>query len=88
MSVVGGVGFVVEPVVQAFEGGAAEVVRGVESVGRPEMGQEGFVVEFAVPVRGRLVLGRFYPVLGKFRFVVWLLHTSVCTRRTGRDMPV
>jgi hypothetical protein len=50
VSVVGGVGFLVETVVQAFEGGAAEVVRGVEPVGGAEMGEEGFVVEFAVRV--------------------------------------
>ena len=74
MSVVGGVGFVVETVVQAFEGGAAEMVRGVEPVARPEMVQEGHVVEGAVVVRRRPVLHRLDLVLGKLKFVVWLLH--------------
>jgi hypothetical protein len=69
LSGLGGVGLVVESVVQAFERGAAEMVRGVEPVGRLEVSQELRVIEVVVVmVWRRPPLGRFDLVFRQFFF--------------------
>ena len=56
---------------EAFEGGAAQVVGGVETVEGAEVSEEGLVFgEVAVGVRGGAVLGCFDLVFGEFDFVV------------------
>ena len=56
---------------EAFEGGAAQVVGGVETMEGAEVSEEGLVFgEVAVGVRGGAVLGCFDLVFGEFDFVV------------------
>jgi hypothetical protein len=79
-SVVGGVVFMVEAVVNAVESGAAQVLRRVEPVGAPEMFQQGLVVERSVPVCRAALLGRLDLDLGEFLF---LPHDCVVPGRRG-----
>ena len=64
------------PVMQPVECRAAEVVRGVEPMGRAEMGQQGVivVVKRGVIVRRRPFLRPFDLVLGE---LLRLLHAKV-----------
>ena len=74
-----GVGLVMQPVVQALERLAAQLLRGVEPVGRVEMGQQRIVVQRAMLVRRRTLLRPFDLSVGDF---LGLLHTEVLPQRS------
>ena len=78
----GGVGLVVEPIVEPGQRRAAQMLRGVETMNRPDMPQQRIAVQALMGMSNRPPLGGFDRSIRK------LLHETSSTLESAQHHPV